>query len=124
MLVWLLPLGLIGWGVVRVVGGIRTRRQDPWTALLKWGDGAGRPIEEGETALEYGNRLAVHVIAYQTGEQDAGRHAAREMEGLGSDVTDARYAPQAERQPAIERAIERWGRLRGYLKRLRLRKPS
>ncbi len=120
MLVWLLPLGLLVWGTVKIVGGWHRGRQDPWESLLRWGNRAGRPIEEGETALEYGDGLAAYVIAHQQSEPDTGRHVAREVQGLSDDVTAIQYAPAAHRQPALDRANERWQRLRGYLRRLRM----
>ena len=122
MLVWLLPLGLLAWGLVKLFDGWRARRQDPWTSLLDWGRSAGRPIGDSETALEYGNGLADYVLAQQTSEPDTGRYVAREVAALGSDVTDARYAPAGDRAPAIDRAIDRWAKLRVYLRRLKLRK--
>ncbi|MEZ4611513.1 MAG: hypothetical protein R2838_14975 [Caldilineaceae bacterium] len=58
MLFWLLPLGLLLWGVVALIGGWRRRRQDPWLALLTWGRKAGRPMDVDETTAEYGRGLA------------------------------------------------------------------
>ena len=105
-----------------MIGGWQTRRQDPWQGLLRWGSRAGRPIGEGETALEYGDGLGTYVIAHQQNEPDVGRRVAREVQDLSFDVTSAQYAPLDERQIAIDRADERWQRLRGYLRRVRLGK--
>ncbi len=120
MLVWLLPLGLLVWATTKVVVGWRHSRQDPWEALLRWGKGAGRPIGDGETVLEYGEGLADYVIDHQTNEPDIGRRVAGEVQGLSADVTAVQYAPQGQRQPAYDRAAERWERLRGYLRRVRI----
>ena len=120
MLFWLLPIGLLIWGVGQWLAGWHARRQDPWRSLLRWGARAGRPMAEGETVREYGHLLADHVTLGHRGEPEAARIAAREVAALGDDVTVARYAP-AELQPAaIVRAQDRWQRLRRALRRVRM----
>ena len=121
MLFWLLPVALLGWALFALVNNWRTRRQDPWQALVRWGRRSGRPMAEGETMLEYGDGLAEYVAAHQTSEQDMGRVAARELLTLSRLVTVVRYGPEAVRSQAAERARDQWLRLRGYLRRVRIR---
>ena len=71
--------------------------------------------------LEYGDGLAEYVAAHQTSEQDMGRVAVRELLTLSRLVTVVRYGPEAVRSQAAERAREQWLRLRGYLRRVRIR---
>lgn len=120
MLLWLFPVALLGWGGVTLVTRWQQRREDPWLALLRWGQRAGRPIQAGETVLEYGNGLAGHIVERQTREADVGRVAAREVMLLSSEVNKARYAPAEERLNALALAGEQWTRVRGYLARMRL----
>lgn len=121
MLVWLLPAILLGWGGVTLITQWQRRREDPWLALLRWGQRAGRPMQPGETVLEYGSNLAGYIVERQTREADVGRVAARAVAQLSSEVNKARYAPAAERNSALAQAAEHWQRVRGYLDRMRLR---
>ncbi|MEZ4715815.1 MAG: hypothetical protein R2851_06970 [Caldilineaceae bacterium] len=124
MLFWLLPLGLLLWGVVALIGGWRRRRQDPWLALLTWGRKAGRPMDVDETTAEYGRGLADYVVAHGRAEPGTGRHVAGEIRALSGDVTAAQYGPGPLRDDALARIDARWSTLRGYLRRLRLRKSG
>lgn len=110
-----LPLAVVVWGVLRWQAG----REDPWLGLLKWGDRAGRPLRQGETTLEYGELLADYVQSKHARSQDMSRTAAREVQSLSRDVSAVQYGPVAERPSAQKQAVERWERLRQYLRRLR-----
>ncbi|NJN82485.1 MAG: hypothetical protein HC802_09565 [Caldilineaceae bacterium] len=59
--------------------------------------------------------------SHQTREQDTGRYIAREVSALSDDVSLAQYAVADQRKAATGRAVERWQRLRGYLRRTKLR---
>jgi transglutaminase-like putative cysteine protease len=118
MLVWLLPLGLLLWGGVQLVQRLRRRREDPWAATLRWGERAGRPMGEGETALEYGRKLGTTILA-QAAAPDSGRVAAREVAALSRDVSDVRYGREAQRTAALARVHARWQSLREYLRLVR-----
>ena len=97
----------------------QNRHEDPWLGLLRWGRQAGRPLAEGETALEYGDSLADHVQARNTKTQELSRTAAHEVQALSREVSRARYGPLAARSPLQQEADERWARLRQILRRLR-----
>lgn len=121
MLLWLLPLGAFIWGLWMLLARYRRNREEPWHALLRWGQRAGRPIRDDETILEYGSGLADYILARQTQTQDVGRLVAREVTALSGDVNALRYGT-ANRRGTTEVAIrERWHRLRAYLRQLRLR---
>ncbi len=119
MLVWLLPLGLLVWSGVTLVQRLRRRREDPWAAMLRWGERAGRPMGDEETTLEYGRDLGQHILAKATQAPDSGRIAAREVVALSHDVTDVHYGAEALRAAAIDRATARWQTLRAYLRLVR-----
>lgn len=121
MLFWLLPLGLIGWGLVTLWLRYRQGREDPWDALQWWGRRAGRPLDEGETILEYGRGLADFILQKQTQTQDVGRLVAREVVALSTEVNDLHYGTADLRQRQTTAVAARWGRLRAYLRRLALR---
>jgi hypothetical protein len=110
-----LPLAVLAWGVLHW----QIRREDPWLGLLRWGRRAGRPLQEGETTLEYGESLAAYVQAKHTKAQDISRTAAREMQSLSREVSAALYGPQFERPKLQQQVAARWERLREYLRRLR-----
>jgi hypothetical protein len=121
VLVWLIPAGLVVWGMVWGVARWRQRREDPWTTLVAWGGRAGRPMGEGETVLEYGRGLAQHVLARSATVQDTSRVVAREIEAVSMEVNVVQYAPEDVRPAASAAVGERWVRLRGYLRVMRLR---
>lgn len=54
MLFWLLLLGLLLWDVYLLLQRWQIRPADPWASLLRWGQRVGRPLNPGETVLEYG----------------------------------------------------------------------
>jgi transglutaminase-like putative cysteine protease len=110
----LLPLLAVAWGVLHW----QSRHEDPWLALLRWGRRAGRPLQEGETALEYGESLAEYVQREHAKAQDMSRTAAREVQSLSREVSAAQYGPPAERSSLQQQAAMRWARLRQYLRRL------
>jgi len=124
MLIWLLPLFLLGWGAWIGWQQWRRRYEDPWVALLQWGRRLGRPLADGETVLEYGDALAAHVVAQQAPRLDAGRVAAREILALSRQVNALRYAPEPLRPQATAQIGEHWGRLRGYLPQLQARRSQ
>jgi hypothetical protein len=109
------PVFALAWGVLHW----RSRREDPWLGLLRWGQRAGRPLHEGETTLEYGRSLAVFVEEKHARTAEMSRTAARELRSLSDEVSAVQYAPLQERPPRRRQAIERWSRLRQYLRRLR-----
>jgi transglutaminase-like putative cysteine protease len=109
-----LPLLALAWGVLRW----QSRREDPWLGLLRWGRRAGRPLQEGETALEYGESLAQYVQSKHAKAQDMSRTAGREMQSLSREVSAAQYGPLEERPSFRQQAAARWARLRQYLRRL------
>ncbi|MFN8494171.1 MAG: transglutaminase-like domain-containing protein [Caldilineaceae bacterium] len=119
LLFWLLPLALVGWGIVTWVNRWRLGREDPWHALLRWGQRIGKPITAGETVLEYGAGLADHVLQSPTREPDAVRIVAREVTILSQAVNRLRYGPTPGRGNADAQASEHWQRLRHYLPRIR-----
>lgn len=110
-----LPLLALGWGAWRWQG----RREDPWLGLLGWGRRAGRPLAEGETALEYGDSLADYVQAKHGKAPELSRTAAREVQSLSREVSATQYGPPAARDVHQQQAVARWARLRQYLRRLR-----
>lgn len=121
MLFWLAPLALLGWGLVRLIVHYRQSREEPWTALLGWGQRAGRPIRTGETVIEYGQGLANYILQQQTQTQDMGRLVAREVTALSGQVNALRYGTDAGRSQTESAIRERWTRVRPYLRQLRLR---
>ncbi len=121
MLFWLAPLALLVWGLVQLLMRYRQSREEPWTALLGWGRRAGRPIQTGETVIEYGHGLADHILQQQTQTQDVGRLVAREVTALSGQVNALRYGASASRGETESAIRARWLRVRPYLRRLRLR---
>jgi transglutaminase-like putative cysteine protease len=120
-LVWLVPLALflwIGWQGWRWWW---RQREDPWQAVLQWGSRAGRPIDVGETVLEYGQGLAGYVLRHQVNTPDAGRIAAREIEAVSAAVNRMRYGGEPERREAQSLLDAHWRRLRDYLRVVRIR---
>ncbi len=109
------PLLVAAWGVVYW----RRRREDPWLGLLRWGQRAGRPMQEGETTLEYGRSLASFIEEKHAASGETTRTAARELKSLSGDASTVQYAPAENRAPLRAQAITRWKRLREYLRRLR-----
>lgn len=122
MLVWLLPIGLVAWGAWRGLRSWSARRADPWQAMLRWGERRGRPLQDGETPLEYAAELAniaeVHSQR-QPRSADAARVVAREATALGRAVSAAHYAPIADRPDALREIGERWRQIQSALPRLR-----
>ncbi|HAJ38076.1 MAG TPA: hypothetical protein DCL15_20585 [Chloroflexi bacterium] len=116
---WLLaPISLLVIGSLVWLRRRAFRREDPWLMLLRWGRRQGRAPEAGETVLEYGAALAAVV---QTGHQDAleeRRIIGREVLQMSQEVSALHYAPEAQRAQLRQRILERWQRLRGYLRRL------
>lgn len=96
----------------------RARREDPWLGLLRWGTAAGRPLEEGETPLEYGKRLGEWLEISYPAQADNVRVAMREVESLSRDVSAVQYAPARDRSMVRDQAVSRWQRLRQYLRKL------
>ncbi len=121
VLLWLVPAGLTVWAGIWSVTFWRRRREDPWQALVAWGNKAGRPMDDGETVLEYGRELAGFVLARSSTIHDTSRIVAREIEAVSSEVNVLQYAPE-HTKPNAQRAVsEHWARLRGYLRMVRLR---
>jgi hypothetical protein len=109
------PILVLAWGMLYWRG----RREDPWLGLLRWGQRAGRPLHVGETTLEYGKSLAAFIEEKHARAAEMSRTAARELKSLSDEVSAIQYAPLEERPPLRRQAIERWSRLRQYLRRLR-----
>jgi hypothetical protein len=118
--VWLLPLVALIWLLWVCWLWWQRQREDPWQAVLQWGKGVGRPIDAGETVLEYGHGLAGYVMRKQKNTQDAGRVAAREIQAISEEVNRLRYAPEEEREPAMQSLNAHWERLRNYLRLVRI----
>jgi hypothetical protein len=111
----LVPLAIGSWGILRW----RAAREDPWLAVQRWGRRAGRPLQDGETAQEYGTTLAHLVQEKNPHAPDMSRTAARELRALGAEVSAAHYAPEPTRPTVHRQIVERWKRLRSYLGKLR-----
>lgn len=118
--VWLIPLVGILWLAWRGWTWWWRRREDPWQAVLQWGQRAGRPMDAGETVLEYGKGLAGFILRRQTTTPDAGRIAAREIELMSEEVNRLRYAQLDERPRASGALAAHWARLRPYLRLVRI----
>lgn len=118
---WLIPLALVGWGVFAFWRTRRGQSADPWSEVLNWGRRLGRPIDNHETPLEYGQNLGTYMLDRLRTNQDTGRVVARELQGLGEDISDWRYGPHTQKPEANERAHSRWERLRGYRRTIRLK---
>jgi transglutaminase-like putative cysteine protease len=97
----------------------RLSREDPWETLLRWGSRLGRAFKSGETVLEYGAALAAHILAYREDEPELRRFISREVLRLSEEISALRYAPVQRREQLHTQAVERWARLRGYLRRIR-----
>lgn len=120
MLFWLLPLAALLWGGWQLWQRWQQGREDPWLAILRWGQRAGRPLGAGETVLEYGHGLAEHILTRQRQTQDVGRLVAREVQAVSQLVNRRRYGNEQEQQQAAAALPSAWTRLRGYLYQLRL----
>ncbi len=95
------PLVAVAWGAVYW----RRRREDPWLGLLRWGQQAGRPMQEGETTLEYGHSLAALIEEKHAADGETSRTAARELKSLSGDASGVQYAPAENRPLLREQAI-------------------
>lgn len=119
---WIAVLAALAVFGLFVAGRFLRRGDDPWLALLAWGAKAGKPLDQGETPLEYGARLAAVV---QTSEAERnpelGRIVSRELRALGDAVSAVHYAPAAARAEPLRQIQVRWQRLRAYLKQVKLR---
>ena len=102
----------------------RERRRDPWLALLLWGERAGRPLQPGETALEYGAALAALAKSRAERTPDAARVVQREVAAFSAAVSRAHYAPARARPAAVEQAVGVWRRLRAYLPKIARSSPQ
>jgi transglutaminase-like putative cysteine protease len=121
LLVWLIPLVGAVWLIVLGWRWWWRRREDPWQAVIQWGNRIGRPIGTGETVLEYGEGLAGFVLGRQSTRPDAGRIAAREIQAVSEEVNRLRYGRADERLVAKEALAAHWERLRSYLPLVRIR---
>ena len=119
-LVWLIPIAGLVWLAWSGWQWWWRRREDPWQAVLQWGRRIGRPLDAGETVLEYGRELAGYVLRRQTATPDAGRIAAREIEAMSEEVNRLCYAPADERLVAKDALDAHWARLRSYLRLVRI----
>lgn len=117
---WLLPVVGLAWAIIAGWQWWQRRREDPWHALLHWGSRAGRPMDAGETVLEYGEGLARFVMQRQSNTQDAGRIAAREIQAVSAEVNRVHYGRADERSAARRSIEEHWARLRSYLSLVRI----
>lgn len=79
------------------------------------------PLDEGETPLEYGARLAATVQRVAGRDPELARIVGRELQELSNDVSGVQYAPSASRDKHLLQYQERWSRLRLYLKQIKLR---
>jgi hypothetical protein len=75
----------------------------------------GRPMDAGETVLEYGEGLAGYVVDRPSNTPDAGRIAAREIQAVSVEVNRVQYGRVDERTGAKRALEEHWQRLRSYL---------
>jgi len=121
MLIWLIPLALLLWALLTFVERYRQRREEPWRALVGWGQRAGRPMRAGETVIEYGDGLAAHILQQQRQPQDVGRLVAREIVAMSAQVNRIRYGTDNNREETEREMRAHWQRLRAYLRQLRLR---
>jgi transglutaminase-like putative cysteine protease len=121
MLFWLLPLGLLVFSAMAVVRGWRMRHEEPWPALLRWGERVGRPLQAGETVLEYGRALAEVAVERGASAPDAARIVRRDVLALSESVSRTLYAPDSESAHAKQKVAEHWQRLRLYLPKLRMK---
>lgn len=119
-LLWVIPLGAAVWLAVMGWHWWQRRREDPWQAVLQWGQRVGRPMGAGETVLEYGDGLAGFVMLRQHNTPDAGRIAAREIQAVSAEVNRMRYGRADERPLAEEALNAHWARLRSYLPLVRI----
>ncbi len=108
-----------------IAGGIwllqrwRLRHEDPWETLLRWGSRLGRSLQSGETVLEYGAALAMHIQTCRQDEPELCRLVSREVLGLSEEISALRYAPVHRRKQLHTRIVARWARLRTYLRRVK-----
>jgi hypothetical protein len=116
-------LALIIGATVLAVRVRRARRRDPWLALLLWGERAGRPLQQGETTLEYGAALAALAKSRAERTPAAARVVQREVAAFSDAVSRAHYAPARARPAAVEQAVGVWHRLRAYLPKIARSSP-
>ncbi|CAN5723839.1 hypothetical protein BH10CHL1_BH10CHL1_44540 [soil metagenome] len=121
LLFWLLPAALLIWGMISLLTRWQNNREDPWQALLRWGQRIGKPLGEHETVLEYGATLAEHIVQQPKLEPDTARVAAREVSALSDAINTVRYGPELLRATATAQAADHWQRLRAYLPRIKRR---
>lgn len=117
---WAIPGALLVWGLYSLWQRMPGKQRDPWHELLAWGRRLGRPIDLHETPLEYGQNLGDYLTERMSRNQDTGRVVAREMQGLGADISDWRYGHPERKAEAGSRASSRWARLRDYRRVVRL----
>jgi transglutaminase-like putative cysteine protease len=118
--VWVLPILLGLWGLWLLFRVVMRRSEDPWLALLGWGRRWGRPIGEGETALEYGRGLSNVVLHGAITSSEVQRTVAREIEDLSRHVSRRHYAPLDQKEGSEKDIATHWQRLREYLPQVRL----
>lgn len=123
MLFWLGPLALGVWGIVIGVRRWRFATEDPWLSILRWGKRTGRPLQQGETVLEYGHALADEVEATAP-ESEEKRIVVRSVVALSEAVNSVHYSPPAERPGAANSAMVIWRQLRSYLATVRRKGKS
>jgi transglutaminase-like putative cysteine protease len=120
-LLWVTLAAVTGIWVVRRGLDWAGKQVDPWQGLLRWGSRVGRPMEDGETVLEYGAGLAEYLGAHELDPPDRGRVVEREVRGLSQAVSSLRYGPEQARRALVQEAAGHWERLRGYLRGLHVR---
>lgn len=116
---WVLPALAVLWGIVVVAQQWLRRREDPWQSVLRWGERVGRPMGEGETALEYGTALAGMASRASSGSNEVGRVIAREVLAISRAVSRWVYGPPAQRNEALQAIQAHWTRLAEYIRRTR-----
>jgi transglutaminase-like putative cysteine protease len=97
----------------------RLSREDPWGALLQWGGQLGRAPEAGETVLEYGEALSSYIQTSRQDEPEVRRLVGREVRAISQEVSTLHYAPESRRPSLRVQILERWRRLRGYVKQVK-----
>lgn len=110
--------------LLAAVGGVwlrrwRASREDPWDAVMRWGDRLGRGPAAGETVLEYGYALSTHIQDARRDEPEVRRLVGREVRTLSEEVSALHYAPEARRSDLRTQILGRWARLRSYLRQIK-----
>ncbi len=121
MLFWVFPLALLIAAGVIGVRVWRRGRADPWQEVMRWGERAGRSLQPGETALEYGRALARLALESNERAPHSARMVSREVMSLSEAFCQSLFAPAAVRAAAVVAVKEHWQRMRGYLPRLKKR---